>query len=1032
MKHPLNHLILLVALSAPISINLTAQEKEPVIVERGRDHQVLRRVFEERLPDGKVRSRSSDVWQLGTGMNYWKDGEWRETKAEFQLFPEGAVARQGPFQLIIGPDAAQEGLVDVLTPDGNRLRASPRWLAYYDRATGQSEMMAAVKPCQGQLIAPNVVVFADAFDDVHAALRYTYQPWGIEQEVILLDAEPLKPGQWGLNPNGDVHLEMWSEFHEWPQPTKFTATNDEGVNDLELEFGEAQLGTGKAFPIGDEETAIPVSRTWTTVDQRQFLIEAVRQSELDPLLVKIPQQAQGAKPAAKVRKLAQRRPAQGRTGLLAQAKERERTRQRRKQTASIQPSRDPLGPGISIDYSVITTTSGLTLESAKTYYVTNTVTLSGTTTIEGGTTVKFSNLTNAISAKLSFTGPIVCLTDRYRPAVFTGKDDNTVGEIITGSSGNPGTNRYALCVFEFGSSAQSYDLQYLRISYAGKAFAPGLITSVKYTVRHVQIGNVDYPFYNNQAGTAAAIRNVLMYDTRTAFTMQSTATNWLEHITLHRCKDFRTPASTGVIKVTNALVLCVTNSSTLTWEGTNGVITNPTDTGIFTTVGAAEHYLAAGSIYRNSGVTTINPTLALDLKNRTTYPPIILTNDFTVGTILTPQAQRDTDVPDLGWSYDPLDFLISGRVLTNATLLLTNGTAVGVFGGTGLTLCSGAKFISYGFPENMNRLCPYYQVQELATNLGSSVNSLLKISPDAMATYPDIDERFTDFSMANGNPGLVAFDYAGVARLSMRDCSVLGGTMSLGPLDVTVTNTVGLTNNLVDSATWLFDQGYEGSTTKMSVHLRNNLFYRGALSLLHDDTTLGSWYVHDNLFCTNTLTTTVSHAITNSHNGYYNTAPLSSSWGNNKTLTSASFQTGFLGRFYYPTNGGAGTLTDLVNTGSRYATNAGLYHFTTATNQTKESASLVDIGFHFATVNSSGLAVDSDGDGLPDYLEDVNGNGSKEVSETGWLSASPDADTDGDGVSDYLEILLGRNPLIGPTTNDSTGILNLRRYTPLK
>src|SRR5262245_46324054 len=80
---------------------MTAQaQKEPVVIERGRDHQVLRRVVDEIQDDGTVRSRTSEVVQLGTGMHYLKDGQWLETKAEFQLFPGGAVAQQGPFQLI--------------------------------------------------------------------------------------------------------------------------------------------------------------------------------------------------------------------------------------------------------------------------------------------------------------------------------------------------------------------------------------------------------------------------------------------------------------------------------------------------------------------------------------------------------------------------------------------------------------------------------------------------------------------------------------------------------------------------------------------------------------------------------------------------------------------------------------------------------------------------------------------------------------------------------------------------------------------
>ena len=56
---------------------------------------------------------------------------------------------------------------------------------------------------------------------------------------------------------------------------------------------------------------------------------------------------------------------------------------------------------------------------------------------------------------------------------------------------------------------------------------------------------------------------------------------------------------------------------------------------MFQPVGAGAHYLADNT-YRNIGTTAINTNLLADLKNKTTYPPIILTNDFAVSTTLLP------------------------------------------------------------------------------------------------------------------------------------------------------------------------------------------------------------------------------------------------------------------------------------------------------------------------------------------------------------------------------------------------------------
>jgi hypothetical protein len=48
-----------------------------------------------------------------------------------------------------------------------------------------------------------------------------------------------------------------------------------------------------------------------------------------------------------------------------------------------------------------------------------------------------------------------------------------------------------------------------------------------------------------------------------------------------------------------------------------------------------------------------------------------------VNITLVPQAPRDTDTPDLGYHYYPLDYLMYAFGVTNAVLTITNGTAIG-------------------------------------------------------------------------------------------------------------------------------------------------------------------------------------------------------------------------------------------------------------------------------------------------------------------------------------------------------------------
>src|SRR6185436_222222 len=101
---------------------------------------------------------------------------------------------------------------------------------------------------------------------------------------------------------------------------------------------------------------------------------------------------------------------------------------KKKSTQPMMVASVPLsGQGVVLDYTTLSSGANQTFRGDMTYYISGTVNLTGTTTIEGGTVVKYA--TNAV-AGINFSGPLACQTSAYRPAVFTSKDDNSVGEII--------------------------------------------------------------------------------------------------------------------------------------------------------------------------------------------------------------------------------------------------------------------------------------------------------------------------------------------------------------------------------------------------------------------------------------------------------------------------------------------------------------------------------------------------------------------------------------------------------------------------
>ena len=90
--------------------------------------------------------------------------------------------------------------------------------------------------------------------------------------------------------------------------------------------------------------------------------------------------------------------------------------------------------------------------------------LSGTTVIEGGTVIKFAS---GGTAAINVLGSITCQTRSYDPAIFTAKDDNSVGDAITGSNPSNLNNpafvyaNPALYLQNTGS-----DIAYIRIFHA--------------------------------------------------------------------------------------------------------------------------------------------------------------------------------------------------------------------------------------------------------------------------------------------------------------------------------------------------------------------------------------------------------------------------------------------------------------------------------------------------------------------------------------------------------------------------------------
>jgi hypothetical protein len=332
----------------------------------------------------------------------------------------------------------------------------------------------------------------------------------------------------------------------------------------------------------------------------------------------------------------------------------------------------------------------------------------------------------------------------------------------------------------------------------------------------------------------------------------------------------------------------------------------------------------------------------------------------------------------LGHHYDPLDYVASGKTVS-ASLMLSNGVALGTYGGStsyGLGLNSGS-FVSEGTAAGLNWIVRYNTVQEQSTTNWSA--NTVAAGVKVLSVSPTVRTRFTGWSMPGGVGKHFSYEVSSSTIVAgFSHCRFGGGEFVVFPGSVGLTNClwerafVTLKNNGEDTQWFLF----------------NNLLYGGTLSYTAKD---GSpvLLAYDNLFDQTTISAGGSTILfTHDYNGYItNKNRLTPNGTHDVILTNRpAYLTSHLGRYYYPTDDGM--LSLLLDAGSRSAPTATLYHFTTTTDQTKETTTTVDIGHHYVATDGNGVPLDYDGDGVPDYWEDRNGNGSVDSGETDWQSAT--------------------------------------------
>jgi hypothetical protein len=598
---------------------------------------VWQKIVQQTDEQGNVTYQTNNAYtELATGLNHLVNGQWVASKEEIDISADGssALATNGQHQAYF-PGDIYSGQIELVTPEGKQLFSRPVGLDYFDGTN--SVLIAELTNSTGEILSSgNQVTYTNAFTGFGADIRYTYTKAGFEQDIILRE-QPPSPASFGLNPD-TTRLQVLTEFFDPPQPTVSATTVPTDAGDLEndnLDFGVMQMIPGKAFLLGTNSPSVAVNKQWLLLDGRQMLVEEVPVASVAAELENLPlPQTTFTQPNPPLNVASAKR-------LLPEQRLATVPNKHPMQMAQATPS----SRGLVLDYVTMTSQTNYTFRGDSTYYISGIVNIRGTNTFEGGAVIKYTN-----NAVLSFTGyPITgvlnWLGSAYRPVIFTAKDDNSVGDTISGSTGNPSGYYagYALSFYQMSPTTMSY----FRIAYAQQA-----IDAAYGGAQNFYNGQL----VNCQSGVKCEsetinLRNMLFANVQTNLNSMFNTTVDAQNTTFSGSSYLASPLNNVSLSLENCIlanVSALTNITSISISGTNNGFYNSPAFGTsqvtntfypFQSVGAGNYYLTNGCNFFNAGTTNINATLLASLQQKTTYPPLLLTNQtIAINTTLNPQA----------------------------------------------------------------------------------------------------------------------------------------------------------------------------------------------------------------------------------------------------------------------------------------------------------------------------------------------------------------------------------------------------------
>ena len=973
------------------------------ITEAGPHHRKWERVETFTNEFGEEEERLHSYTELGAGLNRWDEEkeEWTEASNVIEAFEGGAVARSGQTKVIFAPRLGDpEGTVDILTDEGDRIRTVVLGLSYFDPVSGDDVVLSEVNPdVMGEILPPNRVIYRNAFTDIDADVIYEYHRDRFSQNIVLHE-RPADPAAFGLSKFS--RLEVLSEILEAPQPVKDVRVVKELAKDLNersqmaepdlidetIRFTGSSIGKGKAFDLGDPlGTEAIVTKRWVEDGGRTVLFEGVEFEASKKALNKLPRlEGGGGRPRADVHRDRQK-------GLRTiPNRQLARTDSNRHSSIQIASMQVPEKAGYLIDYELVSgNTTDYVFETGKTYLISGRVYCYGRTVFEGGAVIKHNN------SQLDTYGDVAFKTQPYLPVIFTSKHDDSVGEIVSGSTGVPPSSPYdSSALHLMGTTGQL--VENVRVKYAQigiYAFLGGgghrwrniqavncYIPLMAYGSPNLQIENV---LLN---GVYRGIENVAYSPLSAVLATQ---------VTIHDGAH----AFYGMgFELKNSLLVDCTNIPSYTGQGASHNVELSSASGVFQSAGGGHFYLANDSPYRDLGTSQIDPGLATELSGRTTFPPTVLAagHELTENTQWSSHVAKDVGPPDIGYHYPLIDYLVDTCVVGSGVELRVNpGTvivatsAVPSTSATHLALRDDSSLIMEG-----TLLEPVIFANDNVVHENSPGTIWASIGPSpadrystAFDTMEEVTLRFVNFysiATRGSGGGILATQFSNglgwitTKYVDVTDCQFFSFFTNLRP---TWSNTMEFNRNTLVRGSFKIE-------TNADLEFHNNHFSNlstvwlklslwpqsGATYSIRENVFDVYWVNYDTNLYFEPFWEAASNAVID-----YCCMALSST--DIRITGGFDFSPGPFGSFYQPNNGG----NPLIDAGSRTGSVAGFYHHTSLDDETPELNSLIEIGLHYPAVGGDGRLLDTDGDGVANIFEDLDGDSVVDSNETDWQSS---------------------------------------------